>query len=148
MLVTAEKVIGAPREMVWKAITDIENSQNIISGIKGINVLDQPTGGVVGLQWEETREMFGREATETMWITEAEEGEYYQTRAESHGSIYITRVSLRDTEDGTILTMTFTGITESLVAKLMSFLMGPFIKRSLHQALMKDLDDIKAHLEK
>ena len=67
--------------------------------------------GLVGLKWTETRLMFGKQATETMWITDAEENDYYQTRAESHGSIYISRLEIKDSGDGTELTMSFEGNT-------------------------------------
>jgi hypothetical protein len=145
--ITAQIIINASREAVWAAITDMDNSGEMISGIMRIKVLERPAEGLVGLRWEETRMMFGREAMETMWITGAEEVEYYETRAESHGSIYITRLSLNEVDGGTQLTMTFTSIAESFGAKLASFIMGPFIKGSLRKALVKDLEDIKGFLE-
>lgn len=141
-------VINSSRGKVWQAITDFENCQDMISAILKINILNKPEQGLVGLKWQETREMFGKEAMETMWITEAVENEYYCTRAENHGAVYITRLSLQPQGNATELTMTFTGEAETMVAKILSALMGVFIKGSLKKALLKDLEDIKSHIEK
>ncbi len=148
MTVTVQIQIDKPKEIVWKAITDINNAAQMISGISAINVLHQPERGPVGLKWEETRQMFGKTAMETMWITDAIDNEYYVTRAESHGSIYITRLGLTDSDNGTLLTMSFTGIPQTAVAKMLSFLMSPLITKSIKKALLQDLRDIKAFTEK
>lgn len=147
MEVNVEIEINEPKEKVWKAITDIENSESMISGILKINVLVQPEDELVGLKWEETREMFGQQAMETMWITEAVENEYYCTRAESHGSVYITRLSLNDSSDNTLLRMSFTGLAQTMMANILSFLMAPLIKKSMKKALLKDLQEIKTFVE-
>lgn len=139
--------INTPKENVWQTITDIDNCKNVISSILGIKVLNKPSDGLVGLKWEETREMFGKEATETMWITDAKTHEFYATRAESHGSVYITRLNLAENSDKTTLTMTFSGIPQTFVAKILSFIMRPLINNSIKKALTKDLEDIKKFVE-
>ena len=68
MIVTAGIEIMDSKENVWKAITDIENSGGMISSILDIHILHKPPDDLVGLKWEETRKMFGKEAMETMWI--------------------------------------------------------------------------------
>lgn len=148
MVVTARIEINSDRETVWKAITDIENSGEMISGIVSVSVLQNPSDGLIGLKWEETRKMFGKEATETMWITDFAPNQYFITQARSHGSIYITRSSLSDSPNGTMLTMMFTSVARSPAAKAMSFLLGAFIKVSLKKAMNHDLEDIKAYVEK
>ena len=148
MTVIVQIEIDKPMDVVWNAITDIENCEHMISGILKINVLHKPEQGLVGLKWEETREMFGKSATETMWITDAVDNEYYSTHAESHGSVYITRLSLEDSGSGTRLKMAFTGKAQTVVAKLLAFLMSPLITRSIKKALLQDLQDIKAFVEK
>jgi len=139
--------IKSTKEKVWQAITDIENSQSMISAILKIDILHKPEHGLVGLKWEESRDMFGKLAMETMWITEAIENDYYCTRAESHGSVYLTRLSLKPGSGSTILTMTFSAEARSIIAKVLSSLMGIFIRGSINKALRKDLDDIKSYLE-
>ncbi len=148
MIVTVNIEINKPKESVWKVITDIEHSQSVISGIKRINLLNKPSSDLVGLKWEVTREMFGKEATETMWVTDAENNDYFCTRAESHGSVYITKLSLRNSGSGSLLTMSFNGIPQGFSAKILSLIMGPFIKSSIRKVLTKDLGDIKSYVEK
>lgn len=147
MKVTVDIEIEKPKEVIWSAITDIENCSNMISSIIDLKILNQPEDGVVGLKWKETRLMFGKEASEIMWITEAVENEYYCTRAESHGSVYITKLSLIETGSNTLLTMSFTGEAQTLIVKIVSACMGVFIRSSMKKALQKDLEDIKKYVE-
>jgi len=148
MNVTKDIKINGSKDEVWKVITDIDNCKNVISSIIKVNVINKPPSELVGLKWEETREMFGKEATETMWITDAVVGEYYATRAESHGSVYLSQLSLKEEDSKTTLTMSFTGNPQTVVANVVSFLMAPLIKGSIKKALVKDLQDIKAFIEK
>lgn len=147
MQVSTSIKISKQKENVWKAITDIENSATMISSIIAIDVLEKPESGFIGFKWKETRKMFGKEATEIMWVTDAVEREYYSTRAESHGSVYISRLSLIESAGNTILTMSFYGEAKSFTAKILSALMGFFIKGSIEKELHKDLVDIKQYVE-
>ena len=147
MKVSTSIEIEKPREDVWKAITDIENAQGRISSIVAIEVLEKPEAGFVGFKWKETRKMFGKEATEIMWVTDSVENEYYSTRAESHGSVYVSRLSLTESAGITTLTMSFSGEAQSLVARILSTLMGFLIKGSMKKELQKDLVDIKNYVE-
>jgi len=135
--------INAGKEKVWSVISNIENATDNIEAIQSIEVLEQPTNGMVGLKWKETRTMFGKEATEIMWITEASENEYYQTRAESHGAIYISKLWIEENEKGSRLNMSFNGTPVTFGAKFMSAVMGWMFKNATVKALKKDLEDIK-----
>ena len=147
MKVSVDIEIQKPAAAVWAVITDIENCSNIISAIKNLQVLTKPEKGLVGLKWKETRLMFGKEATETMWITESVENEYYCTRAESHGSVCTTKLSLSDAGSNTLLTTSFTAEAQTFFVKIISAWMSVFIKNSMKKALLNDLEDIKKHVE-
>ena len=147
MKVNVNVAVNAARERIWQVITDLENSPNTISGINKIEILDQPESGLVGLKWRETRTMFGKEATEVMWITEAVDNEYYLTRAESHGSIYVTKMAIEKQNDTTILSMEFDGQPQTLSARIMWALTGFMFKSATKKALLQDLNDIKAAAE-
>lgn len=140
--------IKASKEKVWSIISDIENSKDNISAIESIEVLEPPTEGLLGLKWKETRTMFGKQATEVMWITDATENEFYQTRAESHGALYISRLWLEAKEGDTILSMSFKGTPQTSGAKFMSAMLGWMFKGATLKALNKDLEDIKTAAEK
>lgn len=139
--------IEKPIEDVWKAIIDFKNCSNYIKSIINLEIIDEPKDTLIGFKWKETRVMFGKEATETMWITDYVENEYYQTRAESHGSIYKSRLSIKRVGENTKLTMYFTAEAQTFFVKIFSKCMGFMIKGSMKKALIKDLNDIKTHLE-
>lgn len=147
MKLKAEIIINGTKEQIWKVITDIEGSVETINAIEKIEILEQPESGVLGLKWEETRTMFGKSATEIMWITEAIDNEYYQTRAENNGAIYISRLQIEDMGGQTKLTMEFEGEAQSAAAKIMSFLTGFLFKGATEKALQADLKDIKSSVE-
>lgn len=147
MKIAVDIEIERPKEVVWSAITDIKNFSQMISGIIKLKILNKPKNGVVGLKWEETRRMFGKEASETMWITDAVENDYYCTRAESHGSVYITKMTINESDKSTLLTMTFAAEAQTLLVRIISACMALFVKGSMTKLLRKDLDDIKLFLE-
>ena len=148
MQVSVNTTINSSPQAVWETVTDIEHSADFISAITDLKILHTPTDGFVGLKWIETRLMFGKSASETMWITEATALSYYCTRAESHGSVYLTKIDLCEMEKGqTQLSMLFTAQPQSIAIKIISLLMGPFIKGAMAKALQKDLDDIKHFIE-
>ena len=91
MLVEVQVNIKASKAAIWAAITDIENAAETISGIDKIEILEKPANGLVGLKWGETRMLFGKPATAEKWITDAVENEFYKTRAESDGFIFLTK---------------------------------------------------------
>ena len=148
MKISVDVEIDSPKSKVWAAITDINNCANMMSGIIDLKVLHQPEEGVIGLKWTETRKMFGKESSETMWITDCKTGEYYDTRAENCGAIYSTKISVSEIGSKTILTMSFSGTSDSIFIKLISSIMSLFMKKSMVKMLQQDLDEIKAFVEK
>ena len=146
MSLMATEKIQAPRERVWEIITDIEHAAETITGITALTVLERPATGVIGLKWKETRVMFGKEAEETMWITGAEENQWYETRAESHGAIYKSRFDIRDAGDGVELTMSFDSTPVSFFARVMN-VMAFLFAGAMKKACQKDLQDIKRRAE-
>ena len=149
-LVTSQSTeIHAEPEAVWSVITDIHNAAKVISGIKDIEVLEEPAGpGIVGLKWKETREWLGKDAVEVMWITDADAPAFYETRAESHGAVYQSRMELEPTENGTHLTMLFNCQPVTLGAKIMWALTGWMAKKSLFKVIDQDLKDVKNAVER
>lgn len=147
MKVKVQTTIKASLEQVWNVITDIPNSNKIISGINKIEILHQPQETLVGLKWKEERTFMKKTAEETMWITEAQENNFYKVRAESHGSIYLSTISVSETENGTLMVMDFEGKPQTIGAKIMLGLMGWMFKGATQKALQQDLDDIRSALE-
>lgn len=147
MNVEAQLTINGSKAAIWAVITNIENASETISSIQKVEVLEKPENGLVGLKWRETRTMFGKTATEEMWITDAAENEFYKTRAESHGFIYVSTFSISAQNGSSSLTMTHDSKPQGFVAKLLSFPMGFVFKGMMKKAILQDLNDIKAAVE-
>lgn len=147
MRASVDITINAPRDVVWSIVSDIEGAGKTISGIESLEVLERPNRGLLGLKWKETRTIFGKTATETMWITRVDEGRSYTTEARSHGSIYRTEVRAEDVPGGTRLSMEMSAAPTNLVARLLGLIFGFLMRRSVRDALMKDLEDIKRAAE-
>ena len=146
MIVEAQVPINGSKAAIWAAIINLENASKIISGIENIEVLEKPAKGLVGLRWRETRMYFGKPATVEKWITEAAENEFYKTRAESDGFVFLTTNRIADSDHGVTLTSAHETRAQGLVAKLKSAPMFLF-KGVIKKALLQDLNDIKAAVE-
>ena len=148
MLVEARVTINGSKAAIWAAMTNIENSAEIIRGIEKIEVLERPATGLVGLKWRETRTLFGKPATAEKWITEAAENEFYKTRAESDGFVFLSTTTIAESRGGMTLTSSHDSQPQSIAAKLMSLPMGLLFKGVARKALLQDLNDIKAAVER
>ena len=142
MAVTASKGISASMDRVWAVITDIDNCDQNISGIQSVKILEKPEQGVIGLKWQETRVMFGKEAVETMWISAADAPRWYETTAHNHGSIYTSRMEIKESSTGCTLTMSFSSEATTFASRLMS-VMSFLFNGALRKMIEQDLDDIK-----
>lgn len=136
--------IDASPQEVWKLVSNIENADAYISGIKKVEIIEKAAGpSLTGLKWRETREWQGKDAEEVMWITDAEEASFYEAHAQSHGSLYISRIELDKTATGTRLTKKFTGQPLTFGAKILWALTGWMVRKALFKTLDQDLADIK-----
>src|SRR5215467_222856 len=144
MLVEVQVTINGSKAAVWAAITNIENASETISGIEKIEVLEKPANGLVGLRWRETRMLFGKPATAEKWITDAAENEFYKTRAEDGGFVFLTTKRISEGSGGLTLVECHDSQPQTIVARFMSIPMGLFFKGVIKKAALQDLNDIKA----
>jgi len=147
MIVEAQVTINGSKAATWAAITKIANAAEIISGIEHIEVLEKPANGLVGLRWRETRMLFGKPATVEKWITDAAENEFYKTRAEDGGFVFLTTMRISESSGGITLTSSHETRAQGIVAKLKSSPMFLF-KGVIKKALLQDLNDIKSAVER
>ena len=147
MKVAVQVEINGSKEQIWDVTTNIENSVNVINGIEKIEILNKTENDFIGLKWRETRTLFGKTATEVMWIIDAKENEYYKTQAESHGALYISTISMKENGDKSLLTMEFSAKPLTFLSKLMYFTTGFMFKNATVKALQEDLNDIKKAVE-
>jgi hypothetical protein len=147
MIFEAQVTINRPKAAIWAAMTDIENASKIISGIENIEVVEKPANGLVGLRWRETRMFFGKPTTVEKWITEAAENEFYKTKAEFDGCIYLSTMSISESNGGATLTSSHESKPQRRLARWMLIPMGLLFKGVARKALLKDLNDIKSAVE-
>jgi hypothetical protein len=148
MIVEAQVTINGSKAAVWAAITNIEKASDFISGIEKIEVVEKPANGLVGLKWRETRILFGKPTTVEKWITDASENDFYRTKAESDGFVFLTTKRISETGGGISLTESHESKPQSLVARFMSIPMLFLFKGVVRKALLKDLNDIKSAVER
>ncbi|MDT4896934.1 MAG: hypothetical protein QOH25_2011 [Acidobacteriota bacterium] len=147
MLVEAQVTINGSKAAIWAAITNIENASETISGIENIEVLEKPANGLVGLKWRETRKLFGKSATADKWITDAAENEFFKTRAEDGGFVFLTTNSISESSGGMTLTSSHDSKPQGIAARLLSIPRGFLFKGVAKKALLQDLNDIKSAVE-
>lgn len=148
MLVEVQVTIHGSKAAIWSAITDISNAAETISGIQKIEILEKPDHGLVGLKWRETRMLFGKPATAEKWITDAAENEFYKTRAESDGFLFLSKMSIAESRGGVTLTSSHDSRPQGIVARVLSIPMGLLFKGVAKKALLQDLNDIKSAVER
>lgn len=148
MIVEAQVTLNGSKAATWSAIADIENAAEIISGIESIEVVEKPALGLVGLRWRETRMLFGKAATVEKRITDAVENESYKTRAESDGFIFLSTIRISEGAGGITLTSIHDSQPQGIASKLMSIPMALLFKGVAKKALLQDLIDIKAAVER
>ena len=82
-----------------------------------------------------------------MWITEAEDKQYYKTREERPGVVYLTTLSVSKQDDKIHLVMDFKAGIPSVGIKIMAGIMGIFFNKATKDAIKQDLKDLKAIAE-
>ncbi|MEG3630596.1 SRPBCC family protein [Streptomyces poriticola] len=144
--VAVERRIAASRDAVWQALTDVRGMERVLGGVSRVEVLTEGDFRV-GTRWRETRRMFGKEATEEMWVTACEPPERYVVEAESHGTRYVSEWVLRAEGASTTVRMTFSGQSVGGSPGLLARILGGVGARAVRKAVTKDLDDIAAAVE-
>lgn len=147
MIVDADITIDATKAAVWNAITDLGHAADFMSGIEKIEILERPADGLVGLKWRETRILFGKPAAVEKWITDAVDRDFYKTRAESDGFVFVTTMTVSERTGDVLLTSSHASEPQSLAARLSTIPMRLFFKGVIRKAILQDLNDIKAAVE-
>ena len=142
-----EETIAADRETVFARFTDIEAWPRMIEGIKNLDRMGETGPLQTGSQFQETRVMFGKEATETFTVTQLTSGETFTLRSESCGAEFICRHTFKPLgEDQTRITLDIQSKPLTTVARLMSPL-GLLMKGTMRKCMQKDLMEMKAACE-
>ena len=134
--------IQAPIELVFQAVSEIDNLPNTNPDIIKIEFLSDTKSGV-GTKFRETRLMNNRESLTELEITEFIENEHIRMVADSHGTIWDSTFTLRSVEPGTELTLTMTAKSHKFLPKLLN----PLLKNVYKKGLEKHLTAVKIFCE-
>ena len=147
MFVQSQIKISASKEKVWNVISNIENAADVFSDIKNIQIVDRPQNGLIGLRWKEIREFMGKDAEETMWITDAVINKFYTSEAKNSGCLYHSSLVLEECDEGVWVSKTFKSTPETFLAKILAPMMR-LMQGTMRKCLARDLEDIKNYCEK
>lgn len=144
---TVQRDVAADASVVWRIITDLPRSSEVITAIEAVEVLtDGPFG--VGTTWRETRTMFGKTVTEEMTVAEVVDGTSYVVTSRATGTAYRSELEVTSTGDGTShVTMSFSAEPGSTITKVFASTIGKLFESGTRKALEKDLADIAAAAE-
>ncbi|MCF4121075.1 SRPBCC family protein [Antribacter sp. KLBMP9083] len=146
--IEVERLVRAPAERVWAVLTDIAHADQTLAGVTKV---EQVTEGPyrVGTTWRETRRMFGREDTQQMEVTLAEEPTRTVVESDSSGVHYVTEFTLTPTGDATRLRMSFTAVQARTnpMQKALWALFGTLGAKATEKMMANDLHDIAARAE-
>ncbi|MFG3505826.1 SRPBCC family protein [Streptomyces sp. NPDC047821] len=147
--VTAERHIAAPRDRVWEALTDLHGMPGTLSGVTRVEVLTEGPFQT-GTRWRETRRMFGKEATEELYVTACQAPSRYVVEADSRGTHYVSEFTVRETAPGrTLVRSSFSARPPSGgIGGLLARLLGGIGRRAVAKAVERDLADVAAACER
>ncbi len=149
-------LIDAPQEAVFAAVSDFPNAASMIEGINSVEMLSAANDGTpigVGTRFKESRTMMGKEAVEEMEVTEYDPPRAYTLSAVSCGVKFDSRVTCLEENPGEgrgggcRVSYDIKTEPQTLMAKVVSPIMGAMMKGTMRKAMEKDLADIKRHVE-
>jgi hypothetical protein len=108
MRIQAHCKIHAPKANVFAAFSDLSSLATHVKAITRVEILTPGEVGV-GTEFKETRVMFGKEATETMRITEFSPPDRLVEEAHSSGMHYVSEWTFSETGGETTVTINFSG---------------------------------------
>ena len=140
--IRATQDIAAAPEIIFDAVSNIENLPNTSPEIVAIELLSETRSGV-GTRFRETRLHKGKEMITELEVTEYEPNKHVRMVADSHGTIWDTAFTLQPAGAATRLSLTMDARAHKLLPRLLNPLMAGVFRRGMN----KHLETVKAHCE-
>src|SRR5690554_6182728 len=106
--VHVQREILAEPAAVWRLITDLDRSPQVLSGVVSVQRLEGE-GYDVGVSWRETRRLLGKETSEDKRVTAVNAPFSTAISAETRGTRYSTVLRCEPSDLGTMLHIEFNG---------------------------------------
>jgi polyketide cyclase/dehydrase/lipid transport protein len=141
--VSVTKLINAPEEKVFMAVSDISNLPKTNPDIIKIEFQSDLKSGI-GTKFRETRIMNRKESVTDLEVTEYEENSYIRMVADSHGTIWDSIFTIKMVGEQTELKLTMDAKSQKLLPKLLN----PLFKGLYKKGLEKHMEAVKSFCEK
>ena len=141
--IIVNRVIEAPVDVVFCAVSDIANLPETVSNIVGVEFLSDTRSGL-GTRFRETRMMQGKESITELEITEFAENDHLRMVADSHGTIWDTLFEVEPAGDTTTLRLTMDAHAQRLLPRITN----PLVKGMIRKGLERHVDEVKAYCER
>ncbi|HET6562717.1 MAG TPA: SRPBCC family protein [Marmoricola sp.] len=146
--ITVSRVVHAAPEQVWAVLTDLDAAPTTLRGVSRVERVAGPAYDV-GTRWRETRRILGKEETQELEVTAAEEPRRTTVEARSGGVEYRTVFTLEPADEGTLLSVCF-GASHpdpTWLQRVTAAVFGPMGAAMTTKLLAQDLADIAAVAE-
>jgi hypothetical protein len=141
--ITVTRRISAAIGAVFQAASDVREFAKAIPHIVNVEFLSESRTGA-GTRFRETRTMNGKEQTTELEVTEFVENERVRMVADSHGAIWDTVFTVKQTAEHVEMTMVMEARPYKLIPKIMYLLFRGMIQK----AVEKDMDAVKTYCER
>lgn len=140
-------IIAEPPE-VWMVLTDLDRYPKVLTSVDAVERLEG-VGFEVGTRWRETRRMYGKVATEELWVADIDPGRRVVVHTEAKGTVYEAVYEVLPSSLGTRLVITYGAETSKASAgqRLALAVMGPLGSKAVKASLEQDLVDFAAAVE-
>ena len=148
MRVIASQPIRAPLARVFEIFTDVEHCAGRIKGVKKAEILSEVRSGK-GVRWNETRVMFGSDATAEKAIVAFDAPRSFRVESRVDGTNYVSTFDFAEGAEPGVTVATWTHGSEALTfgAKFMSPMLF-LLQGTMRKFMKKDLADLAEFLEK
>lgn len=137
--------IERPCPEVFRLFTDFDGMAQRIDSITEVEMLTSGPPGV-GTRFRETRELFGKRATEELEVTDFTPEEGYVVEAQSHGTHYRSVFQFEPVGDVTDVSVSFEARPVSVAARLLAPL-GWLMMGTTRRIFARDVEALKQSAE-
>ncbi len=141
-----ERTINASPQACFDLFSDLDKVQEHSSEVIEITKTNDK-GFEPGMTFTCTRQMMGKAHTETLEVAQVDPGTSYTMECDSCGALWTSRYFFEPAGDATRVRMEMWSKPRTLVAKVMSPVMGLVFSGMVKKSINKELDELKAACE-
>lgn len=141
-LITAERVIAASQDEVFRAFSDIDQFVEVNPCVVSVEPLEGPESGV-GKRFRETRKQGKSSMTMEFEVMEFDAPRQQRIACLSHGTLWDTTFQFSESSGGTKVVMAMDAQAQSWLPRLLN----PLMKGLFRKGLVSHLDAVEAYFK-